>query len=166
MLQLSKDMLPAFVPEHGFAEYEAERHLIQKGFENGRIVFRGWNISVRPSPKIAVTIAAVMALQSETERFAVKASAIKNDVAAEGRVRVWRSREPDPTFAAHRELERRTVSQSPGDLVSVRDDVPATGILADVVFGNVQFEWTLISCAETQGPQRAPAVRRPQPAPS
>jgi hypothetical protein len=83
-----------------------------------------------------MTISAIVTLQSETERSTFKSSAVELDRSFKSRVSVWRSREPNPSFAAHRKCERRSVTKIPGNFVAIDSQMPSTGIVIDDIVGD------------------------------
>src|SRR5437016_11612349 len=75
-------------------------------------------VSVRPGPEVAVTIAAVVALQAVAEHVAPDDPVIERYFTGKHGIGMRRAREANPAFAAQSHLEVRMILEVPGDLMA------------------------------------------------
>ena len=105
-------------------------------------------VSVRPGPEVAVTIAAVVALQAVAEHVAPDDPVIERYFTGKHGIGMRRAREANPAFAAQSHLEVRMILEVPGDLMATNVEAAATGTLSDPVLAD--FEMKGISTAHAQ----------------
>src|SRR5436853_2802817 len=105
-------------------------------------------VSVRPGPEVAVTIAAVVAMQAVAEHIAPDDPVIQRYFTGKHGIGMRRAREANPAFAAQSHLEVRMILEVPGDLMATNAQAAATGTLSDPVFAD--FAMTGVSTAHAQ----------------
>ena len=98
--EIAKNVFFPVMPKNGLVEDEREWHLVDQGFQRGRRLAGPRKVGMHPSPKVAVPVSAVVALNSEAERISAKDLAIENDLTRKCGIRVRRSRETNPSFIA------------------------------------------------------------------
>ena len=86
--QVPEDVLLSIVPKHSFAKDQSERHLVDQRFQSRCGVAVARKVDVRPRPEVAMPVAAVVSLQSKSQRLAVKDLAIECDLPGENRIGV------------------------------------------------------------------------------
>ena len=99
-VNVREGVLFAFVPKDGPAKNQAEGQVVHQRFQCAGRSISLRKESVHPDPVCAMTIAAVMALEAESQRSSFEAISIECDVSGENRIRMRRSRETDPAFVA------------------------------------------------------------------
>src|SRR5438552_18694575 len=67
--QVVKNIWLRFMPQYGFAKHKSERHLVDQGLQRACRAFTLRKIDVRPSPEVAMTVPAIMALDAEPQRI-------------------------------------------------------------------------------------------------
>src|SRR5207302_8237130 len=97
-------------------------------------------VSVRPGPEVAVTIAAVVALQAVAEHVAPDDPVIQRYFTGKHGIGMRRAREANPAFAAQSHLEVRMILEVPGDLMATNVEAAATGTLSDPGLGRLRNE--------------------------
>ena len=100
-LHLREGVLFPAVPQHRLSEAQTQRHLVLQGFKTGgRAAIGRQRDAMRPSPIVAMTEAAVVALHSIAEWIAAPGLAIERDLPGEDSVGVRRAGEAYPPFIA------------------------------------------------------------------
>src|ERR1700758_3127295 len=117
--QIAKHVLHAPVPKDRLAKDESQRHLVDQGFQRARRRIATIEISMSPTPELAVAIATVVPLNSEAERTAFKASAVQRNLPGEKSIGMRRSRETDPALGTKRHAKRRAISEIPRNRVPI-----------------------------------------------
>ncbi len=86
--QVPEDVLLSIVPKHGSAKDQSERHLVDQRFQSrcGFAVAR--KVGVGPRPEVAMPVAAIVSLQSKSERLTLKGLAIECDLPGKNRIGV------------------------------------------------------------------------------
>src|SRR5437764_7405841 len=128
------------MPEHGLAKIESERHFVDERFQSARRFAFPWEIGVRPPPEVSMSISAVMALHSESQRIACEPAPVQCDLARKYRVRMRGAGESDPPFAAQCHPKIRLVLQVPFELMPLNIQRTATVVLSDFVFACLEMK--------------------------
>lgn len=81
----------AIVPEYSPSEGQTERHLINQSFQGTCRLPLAEEIAVRPSPKVAMTVSAIVPLDAKAKRGARDSVAIESDFSIEDSVGVRRT---------------------------------------------------------------------------
>lgn len=88
-----------------------------------------------------MTVAAVVALQTEGKRISTECPAIEFDLAGEHGVGMRRSGKADPTFITQRYLKGGVVQQAPCDLMTIDTKRPAARAFVNCIVGNTEMKW-------------------------
>lgn len=124
---------------------------------------------MRPAPEVAMPVSTIVSLNSKSQRFTLKTSAVECDLPEKKRVGVWRSRESNPALIAQRDPKRGTVAEIPGDGMPINLHRSPAGVFVDSIVADSKVKWILSSRAELQPLQgkslneglRLPVRRKP-----
>ena len=148
--QVAKNIFLAVMPKNRAAINQTEGHVIGQRFTSRTCAIRAEKMQMRPGPKIAVAVAAVVTLHAVAEGLAAKGLAVARDLAGEDSVGMRRAREADPAFAAEFGVKRRAIVQIPRDAPTIDGEAPATFVLRDAVFPGFKGKRTVTARAQTE----------------
>lgn len=109
---------------------------------------------VRPRPKLAMPISAVVSLNPKAQRISLETPPIERNLPREKCIGMRRSGEPNPSLAADLDAKCGMILQIPRDLVSVDFQRSPTRIVLNAIVGNSQVERIFSSIADLQTIQR------------
>lgn len=150
LAQVAENKLLLVVPKGRAAKYKTERHFVSERFQSRGAAVSSGKMHVRPSPKIAVPVTAIVALHAIAERLAAKRLAVERNFAGEDGIGMRRAREADPAFATEFGAKRRAIAQIPGDAMAVHIKFSATLVFGDTICARFKRKRTAATRAEAK----------------
>src|SRR5437660_3825766 len=101
------------MPKHAFAKGQSKGHLIDQPFQRACRLAAAWKVGVRPCPKIAMPVSAIVSLHAGPQNLSRIAPPIERDLPGKHSVRVRCTRKTNPSLITERHAKRRAVAQFP-----------------------------------------------------
>src|SRR5579863_3551297 len=99
-MQIPEHVLLAVMPYYSFPKNQPEWHVINQRLQRAGGSVRPLKISVRPRPETAMPVSTVVPLHAVPQRITLRTLAVENNLPREKRIRMRRTRKPDPPLIA------------------------------------------------------------------